>query len=63
MSNERPKVLVDAKALYDVLMALNGPPHLMRELQVTKGALFPDNPITVLTNSYNEAVQNAAAEP
>jgi hypothetical protein len=44
---------VDADALYQVLQALNGPGHYIRELQVTRGPLF-DNPIDKLATQYNE---------
>lgn len=57
MSEERPKISVDALALREVLVALNGPGHHIRELQATRGPLFPDNAITVLTDSFNAAVK------
>jgi hypothetical protein len=51
------KVSVTASALREVLVALNGPPHLIRELQVlTNPDLFPDNPITILTAEFNAFV-------
>jgi hypothetical protein len=46
------KILVDAAALKHVLVALLGPPHFIRELQATRGVLFPDNPITKLIADY-----------
>lgn len=52
------KVTVSAHALYQLLMALNGPAHYIRELQVTRDrgrGLFPDNPIDVLCAEYNAA--------
>lgn len=51
-------VTVDADALRAVLMALNGPGHHIRELQVTRGPLF-DNPIDKLVDQYNEACEKA----
>lgn len=60
-------VTVNAAALREVLMALNGHGHLIRELQVTRGPLFPDNSIDVLLNEYNAALTKSqepqAAEP
>ena len=48
---------VDAKALHQVLCALNGPPHLVRELQATRDVkgLFSGNPIDLLIRQYDEA--------
>jgi hypothetical protein len=52
------KVTVNAKALRQVLNALNGPPHYIRELQVTRGPMVgDDNPINILVNEYNQAVE------
>lgn len=48
---------VHAKALYEVLFALMGEDHLIRELQVTMGLgnLVPDaNPIVQLLADYNK---------
>lgn len=56
------KVTVSADALRQVLVALNGPGHYIRELQVTRGPLF-DNPIDKLTNEFNEQVSGHAEEP
>jgi hypothetical protein len=63
MSNGR-KVEVDADALYQVLQALIGPGHLIRELQVMRA--FKDNPIDLLVTQYNQQVQepgDAASNP
>lgn len=59
------RIEVDAAALRAVLVALNGPDHLIRELQATCGELFPDNPITKLVIEFNAWVdlQNLAAAP
>lgn len=55
MSEEKQTVNVDAKALREVLVALNGPGHYIRELQVTRGAMF-DNPIDKLIEEFNAQV-------
>lgn len=48
---------VDADALHQVLVALNGPSHYVRELQVTmRGPLSTNNPICKLINQYNDWV-------
>jgi len=52
------KVTVSAEALRQVLQALNGPGHYIRELQVTRGPLVgDDNPINILVAEYNAAVE------
>jgi hypothetical protein len=48
----RAQVTVDAAALRQILLALDGPVHLIRELQATRGALF-DSPIDRLIAEYN----------
>lgn len=60
----RQMVSVDAKALRTVLQALIGPPHLIREIQMTRGvaALTGDDPIGVLIEDFNNAV-NPARQP
>lgn len=47
------KVLVDAEALRQVLDALNGPGHYIRELQVTRNLPGNNNPINTLVEQYN----------
>ena len=47
-----PTITVDAEALRQVLQALIGPPHHIRELQVLCN--LPDSPITALVTTYNE---------
>jgi hypothetical protein len=37
------KIIVDRTALVQVLVALNGPGHLIRELQCTRGPIVGDN--------------------
>lgn len=49
-------VTVDANALRQVLEALNGPAHYIRELQVLRGPLHDGNPIDTLVSNYNKAV-------
>lgn len=41
------RIEVSTQALAQIVNALNGPAHWIRELQVTRGALF-DNPIDVI---------------
>jgi hypothetical protein len=47
------KVLVSTRPLVELINALNGAPHQIRELQVTRGDLF-DNPIDAL---YKEVME------
>ena len=65
MDGERAKLLIDAEALRDVLQALNGPDHYIRELQFTRGGamngLCDDNPIDILIKQYNEWVESRDA--
>lgn len=65
MSEEKKEITVDANALKQVLQALNGPPHYIRELQATRDngtGLFKDNPIDVLIKQYNEWVERQKQE-
>lgn len=60
---ERLMVSVDAEALGELLHALNGPGHYIRELQVTrdldnKGLSIKRNPINLLIEQYNAFVQS-----
>ncbi len=51
-------VTVSAGAIKEVLQALIGPGHLIRELQATMGSIVGnDNPITKLIKEYNEAAE------
>jgi len=54
---EDTKIVVDRKALKQVLSALSGPPHLIRELQATRtpGIIGHDNPINILIEEFNNA--------
>ena len=46
-------VSVPAKALAQVINALIGPPHYIRELQVIHGLPGGDDPISQLITAYN----------
>ena len=50
------KVTVSANALRQVLNALNGPGHLIREIQVTRGLPGDSNPINTLMSEFDLAV-------
>ena len=47
---------VNAEALRQILQALNGPPHYIRELQAIRDLPGRECPITRLTDEYNKAV-------
>lgn len=49
-TSEEKMISVPASALYQLLQAVNGPLHLIRELQVITS---DDNPIIVLTDVWN----------
>lgn len=52
------KVTVSADALRQVLQALNGQGHYIRELQALRNGPFcGDNPINKLVDEYNTALQ------
>ena len=51
------KVSVSAKALHQVLGALTGPPHYIRELQATRNLPGVENPINTLIDEYNAAIE------
>lgn len=55
-------VTVNAAALREVLMALVGPAHLIRELQVTRH-LPESNPIDTLIKEYNAAAEAEQGGP
>lgn len=59
---DRKMVSVDAEALRTVLQALIGPPHHIRELQMTRSiaALTGDDPIGLLVDDFKAAL-NARA--
>lgn len=52
-----PTIEVDANALHELLRAVIGPPHLLREMLVIAGMdpLLKDKPdaLTILLNQYN----------
>lgn len=52
------KVQVSLEPLLQLLKALHGPPHLIRELQATlsPAALFTDNPINVLMKELEDGL-------
>lgn len=52
--DDNEKVLVNAKALREVLQALVGPGHLIRELLVISNLPGHDCPIKQLIKDYNE---------
>lgn len=51
-------VTVNADALRQVLQALNGPSHHIAELQSTRNPIFKDNPINILIDEFNAAIQS-----
>ncbi len=56
------KVTVTAKALHQVLGALIGPGHYIRELQATRNLPGIDNPINTLIDEYNAAIDASKAQ-
>lgn len=56
-------VTVNAIALRELLIAVNGGAHQIRELQATRGpVLGHDNPIDILVGEFNQAVAKHNAE-
>ena len=53
------KVSVDAKALREVLIALTGAPHEIRELQAITNLTGHDCAIKKLVKEFNEQVENS----
>jgi hypothetical protein len=51
LTNTASKILVDAAALRQLLVAINGPAHYIRELQVIRS--LGDSPIDLLVDEYN----------
>jgi hypothetical protein len=47
-------ITVNSDALREVLVALNGPDHYIRELQVTRNLPGMNNPINILIDEYNK---------
>ena len=58
------KVMVSARALHQVLGALVGPSHYLRELQATRNLpLGEPNPINTLIDQYNAAIKASRTSP
>ena len=56
-------VTVNAIALRELLIAVNGGAHQIRELQSTRGPLAGiENPIDILVDEFNQAVAKHNAE-
>ena len=55
------RVEVDYVALRQILVALNGAGHEIRELQALRGPLWGDNPIDKLTKEFNDWCAAATA--
>lgn len=53
------KVIVDAKALREILTALQGPPHLIRELIAISNLQGHDCPIKKLVAQFNRQVRGS----
>ena len=51
------KITVSAKALYEILQALVGPGHYIREIQATRNLPGFENPIDTLIAEYNAQVK------
>jgi hypothetical protein len=60
--DDNSKVPVSIGPLRQVLAALTGPSYLIRELQVTRGPGFDDNPIDQLIKEFNEHIKAIKAE-
>lgn len=60
-----PTVTVDGQALRQVLVALVGQPHHIRELQATRSLhkLGYPNPIDILIEQFNAAVEPQPPQP
>lgn len=54
------KVLVTGSALREILEAVSGPGHLIRELQAIRR--LGGSPLDVLADEYNAAVKQANAD-
>lgn len=64
VASDATLISVDAEALRQILQALTGPGHHIRELQATRSlvALGIPNPIDTLLDSYNAAIAHATKE-
>ncbi len=54
-------IIVNKEALKEILIALVGEPHLIRELQATRGlsVLGMDNPIDTLVHNWNDNLEES----
>lgn len=50
-------ITVNRQALFEILKALEGPGHLVRELQAIRNIQGVDSPISILINEYNAAME------
>ena len=63
--NKDELIPVSAKALRELLVALNAPDYFVRELQATRNLPVVDgkeNPINLLTNQFNDWVDRANSQ-
>jgi hypothetical protein len=57
------KIEVSLEPLVRLLGAVSGPPHLIRELQATRGPLVgDDNPINILIDEYNKVIKKKGGD-
>lgn len=56
MTDEREMVSVDAAALREILAAITGPGHLIRELQAIRS--LGNSPIDILRDDFNAWVKS-----
>ena len=59
---DKLKIEVSANALHKVLGALIGQSHYIRELQVTRNLPNNENPINILIDEYNAAIEKIQKE-
>jgi hypothetical protein len=59
--SEALKITVSARALHQVLGALVGPSHYIRELQATRNLPGIENPINTLIEEYNAGIEASRA--
>jgi hypothetical protein len=57
MSDIPAKVSLSTSAVWELLNALQGPPHYIREIQATRG--IGDNPLDILCREFNEQMKQA----
>lgn len=56
MSDIPEKISISTLALYELLKALNGPPHYIREIQVTRNLLGQENCLDIVVREFNQAI-------